>query len=261
MSYLVPVVETFFRPTNPVTFLRGKSVYVYFRGTTEEVPLYTSSSGSTPVTQPLSTDNSGMPKGAGGVVPWAPPVAVDFKVNGETISRELSGAAQQVLDAREWIGYTSTTSDRLTKLQKALDAARDTGPGAQLLMPPWQVVVAGPATVDSFVELTGHLGASKVKVGAASNSGALKSARYNAGGETGGTERVAISKIDFDGNFAQNKGSVEPVVALDGIRPIVEKVHVTNGYENLKSIMSRNKSPGTSKLEDGIFRDLGLLDS
>lgn len=260
MSYLVPVVETFFRPTNPVTFLRGKSVYVYFRGTTEEVPLYTSSSGSTSISQPLSTDSSGMPKGAGGVVPWAPPVAIDFKVNGETLSRDLAGAAQQLLDAREWIGYTSSTSDRYAQFQKCLDAARDNG-GAAIQMPPWKVKTSQPWIIDNNVELRGQVGASRIEVGAGSNCGALRSARYGLGDAgNGGTERTTISGLIFDGNFAQNSGSTEPVVALDGIVPCMEWVEVKNGYINLQTTMSQSEKAST-RSEDGYYNHVWLFDS
>jgi hypothetical protein len=279
----VALSDPIFANTNPLTLLKRKSAYVYLRGTATKATLYTAEEGGSTLAQPLTTGTDGRPKREG-KTPWINPGSYDLSVNGETLRWEAvdgdtdniepAGASygnvlvydgnlfiprpKPELDARDWVGYAETSSDRGPHLNEALEAASEAG--RTLALPPFRLTVSEPGVVESFQELRGHLGASEIKVGAGSNCGAIKSARYDAGGENGGTERTSVRGVDFDGNFAQNSGVTEPVVALDGIRPIVEKVHVKNGYENLASIMSRDKSPGTSKLEDGIFRDIGLLD-
>jgi hypothetical protein len=176
-------------------------------------------------------------------------------------STEDVAASKVFIDARDWVGHAPSAADKGPALNEAFKAAAEEGPGAALILPPWQLVVSEPAILDSFVELIGQFGSSWLKVGAGSNCGALQSARYGVGGTTGGTEKAAIRGVSFDGNFAENGGATHAVVELDGLRPFVKDVHIRNGYRNLSSKMSRELSAGGSKLEDGVFSDIGLLDS
>jgi hypothetical protein len=170
-----------------------------------------------------------------------------------------------IIDARRFVGFTpSGASDMLAKLQEAANAAAAVGAekekGAILQLPPWIMELGGVLELDDFVVLWGHYGASGLKVGAGSNSGLVKSKRYNAGGANGGTEKVGIFNLELDGNFAGNPGAVDATLALDGIRPRVAHVSIKNGVRNLETIQSRPNSPGTEKIEDGFFDVVSLKD-
>jgi hypothetical protein len=103
--------------------------------------------------------------------------------------------------------------------------------------------------------------ASTLRLGSGSGIGTvLTTKRYNEGGNAGGSERNYLFNLDIDANFAGNGTATEPAVKLDVVRPIVEMLSVKNGVLNLFTKMSRNISPGTEKLEDGIFTKLGLKD-
>lgn len=165
-----------------------------------------------------------------------------------------------ILDARDWIGYAASSADVHTTLQAALNSARDAGPGHELQLPPGPLYVSAPIEPDSFVALRGHLGSSIIRVGGGSNCGALKSARYNAGGETGGTEKASIIGVEFDQNIGENAGVAEPLVSYDGIRPIIDLCNFKGGRINLKTIQSRPNLGSGDRLEDGLIQRLGFLD-
>lgn len=251
----VALSELIFQGANPVRTAPGKTVYVYRRGTEEQATLYAAESGETTLSQPLTTNSAGLPTKSGAQV-WVEPGSYDLRVSGLTSPWEASRAADgPYLDAREFVGYTRSTSDKSTQLAKALQRAYEHEMGIE--HPPWTVVISEPMRPESNVEWKGTYGRSGLKVGAASNCAAIKSPRYGEGGTTGGAERTTLSGLEVDGNFSENAGTTEPLVALDGIGPQVEQCLLKNGYVLLSSIQSRGE-PGFPVMVEGHFDNLRL---
>jgi len=137
-------------------------------------------------------------------------------------------------------------------LNRALAAVAGEG-GATLVLPPFPLTVSEPALPDDLTTVIGTPGASQIVVGAGSDCAAMKSARYGAGG----TERVSLRDFVLDGNFAQNPGTTEPLLALDGIAPNVSGLVLRNGYLLLSSEQSRAE-PGYPVSVEGHFDNLRL---
>lgn len=282
----IPLTELVLKATVPVTFGRGLEVTVLKRGTKEEADVWSAGEGGVKVDQPLVTDKEGRPRSGGNfcfvdagsydlevdgaVFPWEAPItttdieAIVAKAR-EELEIELRGSS--IIDAREYVGITPTgAKDVASLLQDALDDAEaeaaEKGKGCRLLLPPWQSMIGATLELGDWVTLEAHGKASLLKLGAGVNASLLLSKRFDDGGVGGGTENAKLLHCYFDGNFAQNGAtpSGTPVVGLDGIRTMVHDLEVRNGVVNFYTTMSRDWSPGTEKLEDGIFDLIGLKD-
>lgn len=153
------------------------------------------------------------------------------------------------------------TDDRAI-IQEALDAAAAAG-GGVVFVPAGTYIVKGALEVESYVTIRGAgPRATILKLGTGVNTSVLVTKRYAAGGETGGTEETSVENIGFDGNFANNGATPAgtPVLGIDGIRPRVWNIDVRNGKVNFVTQQSRPWSPGTEKLEDGVYDRIGLKD-
>lgn len=82
--------------------------------------------------------------------------------------------------------------------------------------------------------------ASTIKLKGGANVPLLKTARYGAGGATGGATGFALRHIGFDGNKANNATLAAPLVDLDGLSYLIEDMLVQNGNNvNLRAKLSR----------------------
>lgn len=91
----VPLSELIFKGTNPVKTASGQSVYVYARGTETKATLYTSETGETTVTQPLTTNSSGLPV-SGGAQVWVAPGSYTLKIGSSSAPWEASSTKKEV---------------------------------------------------------------------------------------------------------------------------------------------------------------------
>jgi hypothetical protein len=82
----IPLTEGFLEATNPASFARGKDVYVYERGTEDQVQLYADEGLTEPTTQPLMTDNGGRARDDSGRLAWiADSAPKDIKLDGQIL--------------------------------------------------------------------------------------------------------------------------------------------------------------------------------
>ncbi|HET7443277.1 MAG TPA: hypothetical protein VFJ57_01320 [Solirubrobacterales bacterium] len=73
-----------------VSFARNFNVFVYKRGTEEEVPVYSAEVGGTEIDQPLVTDEGGRPRGAGDVLAWVEAGTYDLVIGGQRVPWEAA---------------------------------------------------------------------------------------------------------------------------------------------------------------------------
>lgn len=177
----------------------------------------------------------------------------------ESVDTQLDNLA--IFNVKDYGAKGDGATDDATAIQKALDAANTAG-GGLVFLPKGTYIVGKTLEVDNFVTLAAA-GArlSTLKLGKEAKTSILKSKRHNLGGATSGTEYCSIFDLGFDANVAENPGSVAVLVDLDGIRPVVERIHLKDGYKNLKSMMSRPVSEGTNKIEDGLFKSIEMTGS
>jgi hypothetical protein len=162
------------------------------------------------------------------------------------------------LDARDWVGRTPTTSDRGPQLQKALEAARDEGPGAKLILPPWQIVTAQPLEVGDLVNLDGHGPlVSDLKLGDGSNCDILTVENY----ESGGVHNIGLRNFSIEGNSANN--SAGSGILSDGVSVIGDNLIVHNCAED--GIVHTQSRPGDESRafgeDDSFWHNVKVLDS
>ncbi len=70
MAAFVPLNEIVYKTGNPVRVAEGVSVYVYTRGTSTQAALFSDEAGDSALTQPLVTDDTGLPVGPNGERAW-----------------------------------------------------------------------------------------------------------------------------------------------------------------------------------------------
>src|SRR6476661_2556828 len=87
---------------------------------------------------------------------WHDLPVTDTPINQAALEDLEARSIRSFLDARKWVGFTSSASDKGALLQQALDAARDEGPGATLILPPWVVTTAQELHYDNYVSVRGH---------------------------------------------------------------------------------------------------------
>lgn len=137
------------------------------------------------------------------------------------------GTSSVFIDAREWVGNTPSTLDKGPQLQEALNAAKETGHGARLVLPPWEVVTGQELFQASYVALTGHgWGTSGIKLGDSTNTNILSVEHY------GGSGIVDFEMRDFFINGNKSKNTKGSGILLDGSRFIVDSLHIFDCAED-----------------------------
>jgi len=263
----VALSEPIFRPTAPVRFASGLSVYVYERGTAVLATVYDAEAGGAELTQPLTTDSSGRPKKSG-KTPFVEPGSYDLRVGNETLAWEA--ASGEAVDAIEVIREATLnvkesrfeakgdkTADDSAAIQAALDLAGSRGGPLEIPVGSYN---AANLEVNDKVQIEGAGWGTELRTKPGSKAPLLKSKRLGEGGESGGAENVALRNMVIDGNLAENSESTATTVDLDGPRPVVENVEFRNGYINFHTRMSRNNRSST-RPEDGCFRNIWSFDA
>lgn len=233
---LVPITESVLRNSNPATFVVGKSVYVYRRGTTIEATLYGNEAGTgSPLTQPLTTDKGGHPEGPGGVTAYVEAGSYDFKVNGETLHWEAAqGGAGGVDLSPTGVADTDTA---------ALKALLATG-SVEVTLGAGTFLVDEEVTIPTKCTVRGSgRGPTIVKLANGSNCNVFKTAGYG----TTGVVDVTITDLTIDGNKANN--TTGSCLVSDGQRCEYERLILLNAPEDG---IYHKLSSESSKKEGGL---------
>ncbi|HXJ48436.1 MAG TPA: glycosyl hydrolase family 28-related protein, partial [Candidatus Acidoferrum sp.] len=139
--------------------------------------------------------------------------------------------AGSTIDAYRSFNVRADGTDQITKLQNAQNAARDAGPGAELILPPGTITIAGTLLLDTSVKIRGAgEGATILKQADNSNlTGLVKTRHYDslAGGTTNdGETRFEISHLILDGNKTNNASTATDGLQIFGYRYSVHDIGV-----------------------------------
>ena len=221
----IPLTEGFFESTNPATFARGKEVFVYERGTEDEVQLYADEALTQPISQPLITDKGGRPHTSGsGEIAWLAPTACDIVVDGQKVP--WTPAALVDLS-----GYQATVQKGVANGYASLEAAGKV-PASQL-----------PSAV---MEYQGTWNAS-------TNTPKLEDGKGSAGDvyrvSVAGERSLGSGTISFEvGDYAVYNGSVwEKSDTTDAVASVNGKKGVVSGLEE-----SANKDTNSESADSDV---------
>ena len=85
---MIALTESFWRRIEGSPYIRfgeNYEIFVYKRGTKEQIPLWSAEEGGAEVTQPLKTDEGGRALGPNGEFVWADPGRYDIVAGGERV--------------------------------------------------------------------------------------------------------------------------------------------------------------------------------